>query len=290
MPPPRPLFPLRPLVAAVAIVALLALPACDPDEGRLTLRDVDRYHPALLQEALEPSYNDGRINHEILKGHYRETLDLLAHHLPDHGPRTDPSLFRFPRQKLAFYTNAHNALALLAWLRSGSADGDPQRVWDPAWDAEEHAIDGQRLSLDDLVARVRAQGEQMRSGGGREAELLLSRGRRDSPRFAPLPYDGQLYESQLREQLRALLNREDAFEDTQGEVVGPAWLRTLTEPLDGDLDASGGPPPLDDAALTAFLHEHLLYENPLRLPILRAAREGRLVPGPVDPRVAPPLR
>ena len=275
-----PMRPLRLLLVLLATLCLVA--ACEPDAGRLTLRDVDRYTPALLQEALEPSWAHGRVNHEVLTGHHRDALELFAEHLGGHGPRTRPSLFRFPRQRLAFYTNAHNGLALLAWLRAGSADGDPQRAWDPAWSSEPHAIDGQELSLDDLAARVRAE-------GGRPSELLLSRGRRDSPELAALPYDGQTYEAERGAQLRFLLNREGAFTDTAGAVVGPAWLRTLVEPS-AEADPAPGNAPMDPAALSSFLSTHLLFEHPLRLEVLRAAREGRLVPADPDPRIALPPR
>ena len=273
--------PVRP-IRLLLLCSLCWLAACEPDPGRLTLRDVDRYTPALLQEALEPSWAHGRVNHAVLKGHHRDALELFAEHLNAHGPRTRPALFRFPRQRLAFYTNAHNGLALLAWLRAGSADGDPQRRWNPAWSTQPHAIDGQQLSLDDLAARVRAE-------GGRVSELLLSRGRRDGPELAAVPFHGQTYEAERGAQLRFLLNRERAFTDTTGAVVGPAWLRTLLEPSP-EQDAAPRNAPMDAAALASFLGTHLAYEHPLRLEVLRAAREGRLVPDRPDPRIALPPR
>ena len=266
------------LFRLLLLIPLLLLGGCDPDEQRLTLRDVDRYTPALLQEALEPSWNAGRIDHRVLTGHYRDALELFEERLAEHGERSRPSLFRFPRQRIAFYANAYNGLALLAWLRAGAADGDTERTWDPAWEARTVTIDGEPLGLADLEARVLEE-------GGREALLLLSRGRRDSPLVPEKPFDGQLFESQQGAQLRMLLNEEGAFRDTSGAMVGPAWLRTLTEPLP-DADA----PPYDEARLAAFLHEYLGFSHPLRLEILRAAREGSLVPAEPDPRIAVPAR
>ena len=274
--------PFRKLLPLLLWSSLFAIGGCDPDEGRLTLRDVDRYTPALLQEVLEPAWNRGRIRHEALKGHYREALDLFAKHLEGHGPNSQPSLFRFPRQRIAFYANAYNGLALLAWLRSGAGDGDPERVWEPAWDAEPHPIDGELLSLGDLADRVREQ-------GGREAELLLSRGRRDAPIVPKRPIDGQTFEADRLAHLRMLFNQEGIFEDTAGTVVGPAWLGTLIDPR---TDPAGGEgvPPLAPDELAAFLNEHLLFDHPLRLQILRAARGGTLVRAEADPRIAPGSR
>lgn len=265
-------------LAALLLVFSLAasvLSGCDPDEDRLTLRDVDRYTSALLLEALEPSWNNGRIRHEVLTGHYLEALELFAKHLDGHGPTSRPSLFRFPRQRVAFYANAHNGLALLSWLRAGSAARDGVRAWDPAWSLVEHAIDGERLTLDEIADRVRVD-------GGREGGLLLSRGRRDSPRFPRAPFDAQTFEADRGAHLRFLLNEEGLFEATSGNVVGPWWLRELTEPRADDA-IEGIAEPMDAGDLTAFLSEYLSFDHPHRIEVLRAAREQTLVLLSPDP-------
>ncbi|BAM03396.1 DUF547 domain-containing protein [Phycisphaera mikurensis] len=270
---------MRPFRLPLLLLSLLAcVSACDPDAERLTLRDVDRYTPALLDEALEPAWDRGRLNHRVLTGHYRASLELFAEHLDGHGPRTRPSLFRFPRQRIAFYANAHNGLALLAWLRDGSSDGDPTRAWNPAWSDRKHAIDGEMLSLDDLRGRVLAEGD-------RTTLLLLSRGRREDPAFPQSAFDGQLYDEGRGAHLRFIVNREGLFRDTSGRVVGPPWLRVLTAAEGPDADAG---PPLGPARLAAFFDEFLRYDHPLRLQILRSAREGTLVPGDADPQIAVP--
>ncbi len=151
-------------------------------------------------------------------------------------------------------------------------------MWDPAWDTGPHAIDGDRLSLDDLADRVREQ-------GGREAELLLSRGRRDAPIVPKRTIDGQTFEADRLAHLRMLFNQEGIFQETGDTVVGPAWLGTLTDPP-ADPDGGDAAPPLPPEELAAFLNEHLLFDHPLRLKILRAAREGTLAHAEADPRIA----
>lgn len=272
MPRFRPPLAMLPLALAVCL-----LPACDVDDDRLTLRDVDRYTPALLIEALEPSWNNGRIRHDVLTGHYREALELFAELLNEHGPSSRPSLFRFPRQRVSFYANAHNGLALLSWLRAGSARSKGDLSWDPAWSEAKHAIDGEQLSLDDLAHRVRLD-------GGREATLLLSRGRRDTPRFPAVPYDATTFDADRGAQIRFVLNEEGLFSSTSGNVVGPHWLGELINPAPPDAP-SETPEPLGASDLNFFFSEHLAFDHPLRLEILRALRENTLVLQGPDPTI-----
>ena len=105
-------------------------------------------------------------------------------------------------EKLAFYTNAYNAIVLEQVL----VHKRPASVLKVKgfFDGIKHTVAGEQLTLNDL------EGKKIRSAGDPRIHFVVNCASDDCPPLAPFAYTGKNYTAKLEAQTKAYLNRKGA--------------------------------------------------------------------------------
>jgi hypothetical protein len=105
-------------------------------------------------------------------------------------------------EKLAFYTNAYNAIVLEQVL----VHKRPASVLKVKgfFDGIKHTVAGEQMTLNDL------EGKKIRSAGDPRIHFVVNCASDDCPPLAPFAYTGKNYDAKLEAQTKAYLNRKGA--------------------------------------------------------------------------------
>lgn len=105
-------------------------------------------------------------------------------------------------EKLAFYTNAYNAIVLEQVL----VHKRPESVLKVKgfFDGIKHTVAGEQMTLNDV------EGKKIRSAGDPRIHFVVNCASDDCPPLAPFAYTGKNYKAKLEAQTKAYLNRKGA--------------------------------------------------------------------------------
>ena len=99
----------------------------------------------LFDQILKAHVSDGKVDYTAIKAdsRFQDYLDYLAD--------TDPETFATREEKLAFWINAYNALAIKGILDGLSPDGFISRI---SYFKSDHALAGRKIDLYDLERKI----------------------------------------------------------------------------------------------------------------------------------------
>ncbi|HSI32250.1 MAG: DUF547 domain-containing protein [Phycisphaerae bacterium] len=219
--------------ATLLAFALSLVAGCTPDRSprgdsreRLMTRWDDSDWAQVLKAVVTP---DGHVRYKPLAANergVRQKLDRYRTHIARVSPESRPDLFPYETDRLAYYINAHNALALSEALRiyeDETEGGGPRvearealRLFEMAVERE-FDVGGARTTLDALA------NDHIRPRGDPRALLALSSMSRGSPPLRAEPYRGPDLDRQLGEQATRFLS------DPRGAKPGEDGTVALSE-------------------------------------------------------------
>ena len=162
----------------------------------------------------------GRIDFEGLRGE-PEALERFVAWVAQHGPETRPELFPRPEQRIAYYVNAYNALAMYNAVHSGVLPKSKARFF---W-ARELALDGRQVSLYDL------ENDVIRPLGDARVHFALNCMVRGCPRLPRYPFRGETLQLHLKTASQEFFNDEEhlRIDDEKKRVYVSSILNFYTE-------------------------------------------------------------
>jgi hypothetical protein len=200
---------------ALVLLAALAAPSCRTHVEPPRYASIG-YEPGATEawNQVLHAYVDesGRVDLEGLKGR-PDALERYVTWIAHNGPELAPDRFATRDEQLAFYINAHNALALYTVLLTGDA---PRHGF---FRARRFLVDGRYTTLDDLVEELIAP------LGDERAFLALSQLTRSSPRLRREPYQASMLADQLERTAVEFFNDEShARYDAEDDEVELSWV------------------------------------------------------------------
>ncbi|HYE19553.1 MAG TPA: DUF547 domain-containing protein, partial [Tepidisphaeraceae bacterium] len=219
--------------ATPLVIALLLATGCTPNRSprgdsreRLMTRWDDSNWAQVLQAVVTP---DGHVRYKPLAANergVRQKLDRYRTSIARISPENRPDLFPYETDRLAYYINAHNGLALSEALRiyeDEVAGGGPrvearealrlfEMTAEPQFD-----VGGAKTTLEALA------NDHIRPRGDPRALLALSSMSRGSPPLRAEPYRGPDLDRQLAEQASRFLS------DPRGAKPGEDGTVALSE-------------------------------------------------------------
>jgi hypothetical protein len=156
----------------------------------------------------------GRIDVDGLKSR-PQALERYVTWIAHNGPHLAPDRFGTPETQLAFYVNAHNALALYSVVHTGRTPRQGYRFFH----GQRFLVDGRYTSLDSLVE------DRIAPLGDERAFLALSQLTRSSPRLRREPYQAQFLADQLERTAVEFFNDPShARYDSKDDEVELSWV------------------------------------------------------------------
>ncbi len=174
------------MIAGCVAPTILPPPDLVPSAARAAFSDAD------WAEVLRRYVRGGLVDYDGLKKAPRP-LDRYLATISVVGPDTTPHLFRTTADRLCYYINAYNALALRAVLEQWPTRTVYKLTLLPFQQRYSFTVDGQSLTLFDLRHRAL-------QAGARDIRVLftMSAAAMGSPELAAMPYRTIMLEQQLR--------------------------------------------------------------------------------------------
>ncbi len=198
---------LSPVAGCCACCAALLLVGCAsvalaPARDHLPEKRSTRWDPRDWAAVLRENVRDGRVDYQHLAAH-RRPLDLYLGRISQEGPARTPDLFPTRSDRIAYWINAYNALALRFVLEQYPTDSVYQLGRKDFLADYRFPVDGTPRSL----AQIRTLLVEESRGDARVIFALCAAAR-GAPALADLPYTGFDLERRLEDAARRAMENE----------------------------------------------------------------------------------
>jgi len=170
--------------------------------------------------------DDGYVDYDPLVENSFGVRDALLRYVGRIGaasPANRPELFPSESDRLAYYLNAHNALAMYEVVERGL----PENVWlSGIFQRAYFSLGGRRLNLDELENGI------IRGFGEPRTHFAVNWMSRSCPPMRPEPYVGARLDEQLEAQGWWFLSDARAVQEVQGDPIRLTELITRFYPRD----------------------------------------------------------
>ncbi len=194
---------------AVAIMAV-SLAGCQSAKKTIECNKAGRLKYELLDKTLHAYVRNGSVDYRRLKANHR-LLDEFVDSLKCIGPKTSPELMPSDKDRIAFWINAHNAIALREAVKRYPCKS-VYSFWQDFSTSTQAYVDGKLMSLKEIADAARRAG-----GYDPRIEFALSIPAMGSPKLQAEIYKPEKLDDQLDNAVhRALKDNKLIYIDHEG--------------------------------------------------------------------------